>query len=217
MAAAACGRRSEEVTLVAVSKNFSEDYVLAAAAAGQSHFGENRVQEAESKIPQTRSVSGLAWHMIGHLQSNKAQRAAELFDLIHSVDSVRLAGKLGQAACALGKILPILIQVHLGHEESKFGAEPEGVGNIVRTVIELEGLRLDGLMTIPPFFENVEQTRPYFVALRELRDSLERENPGCLGKGHLSMGMSHDFEVAIAEGATIVRIGTAIFGDRSHG
>lgn len=216
-AAMGCGRHPEEITLVAVSKNFSEGHILAAVAAGQSHFGENRVQEAESKIPQIRSASSLTWHMIGHLQSNKAHLAAELFDFIHSVDSVKLARKLGQAACDLGKSLSVLIQADLGHEQTKFGAEPGLIREITLALLEMEGLSLEGLMTIPPFFADPERTRPYFSALRELRDTLEREKPGCLGKGHLSMGMSHDFEIAIAEGATIVRVGTAIFGERSRG
>lgn len=216
-AAAACGRKPENITLVAVSKNFNQDTISSAIAAGQSHFGENRVQEAESKIPQFRSVPDLTWHMIGHLQSNKAQRAAELFDVVHSVDSIKLARKLSQAALAIGKTLSVLIQVDLGHEETKFGAERSQVVEIAAAIRPLGGLRLDGLMTIPPFFEDPERTRPYFVALRELRQSLEQEQPGCLGRGQLSMGMSHDYEVAIQEGATIVRVGTAIFGERSYG
>jgi len=216
-AALACGRQPEEITLVAVSKNFPKVCIHEAIAAGQFHFGENRVQEAESKIPGFRAMPDLHWHMIGHLQSNKAQRATELFDVIHSVDSVKLARRLSQAAVSLGKIIPILIQVDLGHEETKFGAERREVADITNAIANLQGLRLDGLMTIPPYFEEPDQARPYFAALRELSHSLAAEMPGCLGQGHLSMGMSHDFEAAIQEGATIVRIGTAIFGERSRG
>jgi pyridoxal phosphate enzyme (YggS family) len=216
-AALACGRRPGDITIVAVSKNFSRDCIAAAAAAGQSHFGENRVQEAETKIPGFAPAPGLTWHMIGHLQSNKAHRAAELFDVVHSVDSIKLAGRLNQAADALGKRLSVLIQVDLGREETKFGAERSEVAGIVAAVGGFGSLRLDGLMTIPPYFEDPELVRPYFAGLRELGHSLSAESPGCLGAGHLSMGMSHDFEVAVQEGATIVRLGTAIFGERRGG
>ncbi len=214
-AASACGRQSEEVTLVAVSKNFPVESIQSAILAGQLHFGENRVQEAELKIPAFRSLPQLRWHMIGHLQSNKAQHAAGLFHLVHSVDSIKLAHKLSHAATAIGKTLSILIQVDLGHEATKFGADRGQVADLAGAIQELNGLRLDGLMTIPPYTEDPNAVRPYFAALREFRHSLTAENPGCLGAGHLSMGMSHDFEVAIQEGATIVRIGTAIFGARS--
>jgi PLP dependent protein len=213
-AAAACGRNAEDITLVAVSKTISQDCIRAAASAGLSHFGENRVQEAEAKIPLWRSVPDLTWHMIGHLQTNKAHRAAELFDVIHSVDSTKLAAKLSQAALDLGKTLSVLIQVDLGHEETKFGAEQSQLADLVAAISELDGLSLEGLMTIPPYFEDPGLSRPYFRALRDLRQALELDQPGCLGKGVLSMGMSHDFRVAIEEGATMIRIGTAIFGER---
>jgi pyridoxal phosphate enzyme (YggS family) len=216
-AAAACGRNPEEITLVAVSKTFPCESISAAVAAGLRNFGENRVQEAESKIPHCPSMPCLTWHMIGHLQSNKAHRAVELFDVIQSVDSVKLAGKLSQACLAFGKNISVFVQADLGLEETKFGAERDEVADIVAAILELQGLHLDGLMTIPPYFEDPERTRPYFVALRELRRSLEQGHPGCLGRGQLSMGMSHDFEVAIQEGATLVRVGTAIFGERSRG
>jgi len=216
-AAAACGRRPEEITVIAVSKNFLPGDISFAIDAGQTYFGENRVQEAESKIPHFHGMQQLQWHMIGHLQSNKAHRAAELFDVVQSVDSIKLARMLSQASLAIGKILPVLIQVDLGLEETKFGAERAQVADLVAAIANLGGLRLDGLMTIPPFFDDPECTRPYFAALRELRQSLESEQPGCLGSSQLSMGMSHDFEVAIREGATMVRIGTAIFGERCGG
>jgi pyridoxal phosphate enzyme (YggS family) len=214
-AATGCGRNAGDVALVAVSKNFARDHIQEAISAGQYHFGENRVQEAESKIPPLRSVPNLTWHMIGHLQSNKAHRAAELFDVIHSVDSVKLAGRLSQAAVALGKTLTVLIQVDLGHEAAKFGADQNQVANLVGVISNLQGLRLSGLMTLPPLFENPELARPYFRALRELLQLLEKQQPGCLGRGELSMGMSLDFKVAIEEGATMVRIGSAIFGERT--
>jgi hypothetical protein len=142
--------------------------------------------------------------------------AAELFDVIHSLDSVKLALKLSESGLARGKPISVLLEVKLGEEETKSGALRNEVHNIVSAVRNLNGIRLDGLMTMPPYFEDPEQTRPFFEELRRLRDSLEREEPGCLGQGHLSMGMSHDFQVAIQEGATIVRIGTAIFGVRHH-
>lgn len=212
-----CGRDPKEVTLVAVSKTFPPEIVARAVAAGHRDFGENRVQEAEAKIAAMSSFAGLRWHLVGHLQSNKAKRAAELFDWIHSLDSIRLALKLEQACQALAKRLPVLVQVDLAQEETKFGASRDEVPGIVAAVSELEWLRLEGLMVLPPYFEDPEQVRPYFAELRSLRDSLERERPGCLGSRHLSMGMSHDFEVAIQEGATMVRIGTAIFGERASG
>ncbi len=213
-AAAACGRNPEEVTLIAVSKTFGQESILPAIAAGQLHFGENRIQEAESKLPGFQKMAHLKWHMIGHLQSNKARRAAELFDFVHSLDSIKLARKLSQAAIEIGKTLPVLIQVDLGLETTKFGTEQSQVADLVAAILNLNGLHLQGLMTIPPFFDNPEESRPYFAALRELRDALQADQAGCLGNGELSMGMSHDFEVAIEEGATMVRIGTAIFGQR---
>ena len=151
---------------------------------------------------------------MGHLQSNKAKRAVQLFEVIQSVDSIKLAQKLSQSCVELEKSVSVLIQVNLGLEQTKFGARSEQVEEIVDQVARLPGLRLDGLMTIPPFFENPDQSRPFFAQLRELRDRIESAHPGSLGRKHLSMGMSHDFRVAIEEGATIVRIGTAIFGSR---
>ncbi|MBN2242027.1 MAG: YggS family pyridoxal phosphate-dependent enzyme [Acidobacteria bacterium] len=216
-AAAACGRSAGEIALLAISKTFPVESISGAAAAGLSRFGENRVQEAEAKILHFRQRSRFEWHLVGHLQTNKARRAAELFDCIHSLDSLRLAEKLNQACLETGKKLSVLLQVDLGREETKFGADPEQVRDIVEAVSFHDGLILDGLMTVPPFFEDPEQARPYFVRLRELKDALEAEQPGCLGHRHLSMGMSHDFETAIGEGATIVRIGTSIFGSRHYG
>jgi len=211
------GRPGAEVVLVAVTKTLPVETVSRAIAAGQLEFGENRIQEAEGKIPHLAGTAPVRWHLIGHLQSNKARRAAELFDMIHSVDSAKLAGRLDQACAALGKVLPVLLQVDLGEEETKFGVSRAGLRDLARALSECRSLKLNGLMTIPPFLEDPEQVRPFFRELRRLRDSLEQERPGCLGDGHLSMGMTHDLEAAILEGATIVRVGTAIFGERAHG
>jgi pyridoxal phosphate enzyme (YggS family) len=213
-AAASCNRSPDDITLLPISKTFPVDSISQAAAAGISRFGENRVQEAEKKILHFRSLANLEWHLVGHLQSNKAKRAAELFDVIHSVDSIKLATRLSQACVEIGKVLSVLIQVDLGGEDTKFGAEPDSIADIVRVVSGLKGIRINGLMTIPPFFEDPDKSRPYFARLRDLRDTVESELPGCLGERHLSMGMSHDFEAAIREGSTMVRIGTAIFGTR---
>jgi len=215
-AAVSCGRSLEEITLLAISKNFSAESISRAAAAGLSKFGENRIQEAENKILFFRERSKFEWHLVGHLQTNKSRRAAELFDVIHSLDSVRLAVKLNQACLEIGKKLSVLLQVDFGKEEKKYGADPDQVREIIEEVSFFKGLQLDGLMVIPPFFEDPGQTRSFFTRLRELKESLESEQTGCLGRQHLSMGMSHDFEIAIEEGATIVRVGTSIFGRRSY-
>jgi len=212
--AASCGRRMEDITLLAISKTFPREAVAQAMAAGIGQFGENRVQEAETKISGFYRATGPEWHLVGHLQSNKARRAAELFDVIQSVDSAKLAARISQASLELGKVTPILLQVDVGGEETKFGAPPEHIGEILQTTKELKGIRVDGLMTIPPWTEEPDAARPYFRKLRELKETLEAEQPGCLGAGHLSMGMSHDFEAAICEGATIIRVGSAIFGTR---
>ena len=220
--AESCGRRSEEITLLAISKTFPREAIAEALAAGICRFGENRVQEAETKISyfadaaQTLNQCFIKpeWHLVGHLQSNKARRAVELFDVVQSVDSAKLATRISQAALELGKIIPVLVQVDLGNEETKFGAPPEKIRGIIEAISGFKGVRIDGLMTLPPYFEDQEDARPYFRRLRELGEKLEAEQPGCLGKRHLSMGMSHDFEAAIREGATIVRVGTAIFGTR---
>jgi pyridoxal phosphate enzyme (YggS family) len=212
--AGACGRSPEEIMLLAISKTFPKEAISRAVQAGIRQFGENRIQEAESKIPSFPEEPKLEWHLVGHLQSNKARRASELFDVVHSLDSVKLAARLNQACVDTGKILSVLLQIDLGEEESKFGVHPAQIREIVEAVSKFANIRLDGLMTIPPFFEDPEFVRPYFVKLRKLKERLESEQPGCLGRQHLSMGMSHDFEIAIQEGATIVRIGTAIFGSR---
>jgi pyridoxal phosphate enzyme (YggS family) len=204
--AAACaraGRRTEEVTLVAVSKTQPAAAVDAAIAAGVAEVGENRVQEARDKQPEVRG--GARWHLIGHLQSNKAKDAVRLFDLIHTVDSLELAEKLARAADAAGKRQEVLLQVNVGGEAQKSGLAPGEVEPLARGVGAMENLLLRGLMTIPPIGSE-EESRRYFARLRGIRDTL--------GLEHLSMGMSEDFEVAIEEGATIVRVGRAIFGAR---
>ncbi|HEX3580934.1 MAG TPA: YggS family pyridoxal phosphate-dependent enzyme [Thermoanaerobaculia bacterium] len=201
---AACmkaGRKREEVTLVAVSKTFPAEAVTNAIAAGATHVGENKVQEAREKKP---LVQGNArWHLIGHLQSNKAKDAVRLFDVIETVDSVELAEKLGKAALAIGKKQEILIQVNVGREEQKSGADPTDVPALAREMAGIDGISLRGLMAIPPFDQ---EPRPYFRSMRELQQRT--------GVAELSMGMSEDFEIAIEEGSTIVRVGRAIFGAR---
>jgi PLP dependent protein len=216
-AAESCGRAPKDVQLLAVSKIFPVADISEAISHGQTHFGENRVQEAEGKILLIPRSPGLTWHLIGHLQSNKAKRAAQLFDVIHSIDSIRIASRISQACVELGKAVSVLIQVDLALESTKSGAEAGSVSEIVAGILEMPAVRVDGLMIIPPFFDDPESARPYFRQLCALRDTLEKERPGCLGQRHLSMGMSHDFEVAIQEGATIVRVGTAIFRERMRG
>jgi pyridoxal phosphate enzyme (YggS family) len=213
-AAARAHRSADDVTLVAVSKTHPAGKVREAIAAGQIDFGENRVQEAEAKIPEV-GRDAARWHLIGHLQSNKARRAVELFDWIHSVDSVDLARRIDRMCDELDReALPVLMQVDLGHEATKTGVEEKDLREVVDAVRDCDRLRLMGLMTLPPFFDEAEKARPYFQRLRELRDELQQE--GVFGErpGDLSMGMTHDFEIAIEEGATIIRVGTAIFGER---
>jgi pyridoxal phosphate enzyme (YggS family) len=211
-AALGAGRDPAEVRLVAVTKTVTLDRLQEAVAAGHTLFGENYVQEAKRKIADLGS--GLTWHFIGHLQSNKAKAAVEVFDLIHSVDRVRLAQALEQAATRQGKIQNILLQVNLAGEASKSGTAPEAARELLSAISEMPHLEVLGLMTMPPRLDEPEQVRPYFRALRELRDRLRdlRLVDGDLPE--LSMGMTGDFEVAVAEGATLVRIGTAIFGQR---
>lgn len=189
------------VTLVAVTKTVPPERVDEALAAGITVFGENKIQEAKAKIPLVSSRAH--WHFIGHLQTNKARDAVELFELIHSVDSVKLAGELNKWADHAGKTQPILLEVNVAGESSKFGIKPEDVPSALTEIHRMSRLEVRGLMTVPPLKKD---PRPYFRQLRELRDAT--------GLRELSMGMSHDFEIAIEEGATIVRIGTAIFGER---
>jgi hypothetical protein len=214
--AAAClrsGRRPEEVRLVAISKTVPPERIREAYEAGLRDFGENRVQEAKAKRPALSDLS-VTWHLVGHLQTNKAKAARELFHWVHSLDSLHLAEKLHQAAPASGERLPVLIEVNLGEEATKTGVRAAEVLPLAEQVSRLEALQLCGLMVIPPFLDNPEQVRPYFRRLRELAREIESENlPGVFMR-ELSMGMSQDFEVAIEEGATMVRVGTAIFGPR---
>lgn len=207
-------RQPEEITLIAVSKTHSVEVVRRAIEAGVIDLGENRVQEAEGKILEIGREAA-RWHLIGHLQSNKARRAVSLFELVHSLDSTELALKLNRLCAEEGRaLLPVLIQVELGAEETKSGVSESELPEIVEQVAACEHLRLTGLMTLPPFFEDVSSVRPYFSRLRELRDQYKARGAFGDAPGELSMGMSHDFEVAIEEGATMVRVGTAIFGER---
>jgi pyridoxal phosphate enzyme (YggS family) len=215
-AARRAGRRSGEVTLMAVTKTFPPEAIREAYQAGIRVFGENRVQEFAGKAQAVRDLSGAEWHMIGHLQSNKAAKAAELFTAVDSVDSVRLAEKLNEAAQKHGRRTPVLIEINVGWEEAKSGATPEShdLEELLLAAARFDHLEFRGLMIIPPFTEDPEGARPYFQKLRQLRDQITaRRLPG-IEMSVLSMGMSHDFEVAIEEGATCVRVGTAIFGER---
>jgi pyridoxal phosphate enzyme (YggS family) len=207
-------RRPDDVKLVAVSKTHSSEVIREAIGAGVTDLGENRVQEAETKIPEVGRHAA-RWHLIGHLQSNKARRAVELFDVIHSLDSVALALRLDRMCVELNREeLPVMIQVDLGREATKSGVDEAEVAQIVEALKQCEHLRLTGLMTLPPYFETAEQVRPFFRKLRELRDELGSRRAFGDSRGELSMGMTHDYEIAIEEGATIVRVGTAIFGER---
>ncbi len=213
-AAEAAGRRTEDVRLLAVSKTFGAGHVRAAYAAGQREFGENKVQEALQKIADTADIP-IGWHLIGHLQSNKARRAAVAFAAIQSIDSIELLRRVDAAAAEAGATPRVLIQVDLAGEATKFGAPEAEVPAIVDAAVQCRAARLAGLMLLPPWFDDPEQGRPYFQRLRALRDRLVAGGIDPTLLGELSMGMSHDFEVAIQEGATLVRIGTAIFGTRT--
>jgi PLP dependent protein len=214
LAARRSGRQPDAVRLIAVSKTCPVDYVRAAALAGQIDFGENRVQEALQKIGDTGDLP-LRWHLIGHLQSNKARKAAVPFACIHSIDRADLLDAVDRAAVEAGTTPDVLVQVDLAGEPTKHGAAMETVRALVEQALHARAVRLVGLMLLPPFFEDPEAVRPYFRRLRELRDQLcARGVPSAMLR-ELSMGMSHDFEVAVEEGATMVRVGTAIFGERS--
>jgi pyridoxal phosphate enzyme (YggS family) len=212
-AALSAGRAPVDVRLVAVSKTFSLEHVKAAVRAGQRDFGENRVQEALQKIAGSADLS-IRWHLIGSLQSNKVRKAVPRFSAIHSVDSVRLLEAIEAAASADGVSPELLVQVDLAGEATKHGAPPVEATAIVKAMARCRSARGVGLMTIPPFFEDPEGARPYFAQLRDLRETLLRDGvePSILRE--LSMGMSHDYHIAVQEGSTMVRIGTAIFGTR---
>ena len=213
LAAGRAGRPADAITLVAVSKTFGADLVREIAGAGQRHFGENRVQEGLDKI-EALSESGLTWHLIGHLQSNKARKAAAAFAWIESVDRMDLLRKVDAAAVEYGTAPSVLIQVDLAHETTKHGADATAVRDLVSAALDARAIQLRGLMTVPPFPDNPEDSRPWFRQLREIRDGLVAGGVPAGRLAELSMGMSHDFEIAIEEGATIVRVGTAIFGRR---
>ncbi|MGC2330057.1 MAG: YggS family pyridoxal phosphate-dependent enzyme [Candidatus Acidiferrales bacterium] len=210
-ASARAWRQPEEITLVAVSKTFPPEAIRAVYDLGVRHFAENRVQEFEAKQPKLVSLRA-AWHFIGHLQRNKARRAVYLFSRIDGVDSLTLAQTLESEAEAQGKRMPILIEVRLGDEPSKTGVAEPNLPALAETIVPASNLWLRGLMGVPPYFEDPERTRPYFTKLRKMRDELSSRLGSPLPV--LSMGMSHDFEIAIEEGATEIRIGTALFGER---
>jgi len=212
-AAIRSGRSPEAVRLIAVSKTFGADAVRAAHAAGQLDFGENRVQEALGKQVETADLP-LRWHLIGHLQSNKANKVPGAFACVQSVDRLDLLERLARAADAAGRPLSVLVQVDLAHEATKSGADAVLVRPMLARARELGSVQIEGLMLLPPYAEDIEQVRPWFRRLRELRDTLLSEGTPAGQLRELSMGMSHDFEVAIEEGATMVRVGSALFGSR---
>ena len=212
-AAGRSGRRPEDIRLIAVSKTHPIDAVRAAADAGQLDFGENKVQEALLKAAQTTDT-GMRWHLIGHLQSNKAKKAAASVHFIHAIDSVELLRRVDQAAAAAGRSVEVLVQVDLALEATKHGAAVDEVPAIFAAADECGAANLMGLMLLPPLAENPEGARPWFARLRGMRDRLRDQGVPETRLRELSMGMSHDFEVAIEEGATMVRVGTAIFGER---
>jgi hypothetical protein len=210
------GRPLPDVTLVAVTKTRTVEEIASAVEAGVKDFGENRVQEAEAKLPSLASLeakdgSPLRWHLVGHLQRNKVRKAVALFDRIHSLDSVELGGRIDRAAEEIGKVQPVLVQVDLASEPTKFGLPEEDLFSALEALSRLPRLSVEGLMVLPPYLPDPEAVRPYFERLRNLADGARAR--GLAGK-ELSMGMSHDFEIAIEEGATLVRLGTALFGPR---
>jgi pyridoxal phosphate enzyme (YggS family) len=206
------GRDPSSVRLIAISKTVPADLVRAAVDLGQVEFGENRVQEALDKMDRTADLP-IRWHLVGHLQSNKARKAGARFDVIHSVDDADLIGRLEEAAAGAGRRLDVLIQVDLAGEPTKHGVLPAAIDAILAAAAPCRSVRVAGLMLLPPAVDDPESARPYFAALRRLRDDLRMSSTGA-GLSELSMGMSHDFEVAVEEGASMVRVGSAIFGPR---
>lgn len=208
-AAEKANRNADEIKLVAVSKTHGAETIKEAIAAGAKVFGENKVQEAEGKISEVGRDKA-EWHLIGHLQSNKARKAVKLFDVIHSLDSLELAERLERICIEENRqSLSVFIQVDLAKETTKNGIEEKDLPELVEFLRRCEHLKFDGLMIVPPYFEDLEQVRPFFRRLREIRDEI-------CPSGELSMGMSHDFAAAIQEGATVIRVGTAIFGERNY-
>ena len=226
-AARRAARNPDEITLMGVSKTFPVEGIREAYAAGLRVFGENRVQEFAGKADALRDLPDAEWHLIGHLQTNKAAKAAELFDAVDSVDSVRMAEKLNASAESAGKTLSVLIEINVGGEQAKSGVAPSSddrssdeqgsdeLEQILRGAPRWGNLNIHGLMTIPPYTEDPEGSRDYFRQLRRIRDSIAERDLQRVSMAALSMGMSHDFDVAIEEGATCVRVGTAIFGERA--
>ena len=214
-AAGRVGRDPATVRLVAISKTFTADHVREAADCGQLDFGENKVQEALEKMDQTADLP-LRWHLVGHLQSNKAKKAGALFHVVHSVDQAAIASRLDEGASAVGRSVDLLAQVDLAGERSKHGAHIDELPALFQTATSLRAVRYVGLMLLPPAVEDPEQARPHFRAIRVLRDDLVARGVDKSMLSELSMGMSHDFEVAVEEGATLVRVGTAIFGTRHY-
>ena len=215
-AARRAGRSPNEITLMGVSKTFPVERIREAYAAGLRVFGENRVQEFAEKAGAVSDLTRAEWHLIGHLQSNKAAKAADLFGAVDSVDSVKLAERLNAAAEKADKTLPVLIEINVGGEDAKSGVAPDSpeLENLLQAAPQLANIRIRGLMTVPPYSENPQNARPFFRQLREIRDGIATRRLPSTSMNVLSMGMSHDFEVAIEEGSTCVRVGTAIFGDR---
>ncbi len=216
VAARRAGQRPEEIALMAVSKTHPAERIREAYAAGLRLFGENRVQEFAGKAGALADLAGAEWHMIGHLQTNKAGKSAELFRAVDSVDSVKLAEKLDFAARSLSKRLSVLIEINVGGEAAKSGVAPDSgdLEELLLAAPRFEALQFRGLMTVPPFTDDPEQARPYFRRLRELRNAIAARKLSGIAMDVLSIGMSHDFEIAIEEGSTCVRVGTAIFGER---
>ncbi len=216
-AAARAGRDPAEVTIVVVTKTFPPEVIRAAVAAGLREIGENRVQEARDKRGLLADLAGIRWHLVGHLQRNKAGLAVELFDWIHSVDSLRLAEALERRAALVDRVLPVLMEINVGGEQSKFGFSPAdetGLLAAVEGMLEMRHVRLEGLMTVAPLVADAEEVRPVFCGLADLRETLRRRYPQAPWT-HLSMGMTDDYEVAVEEGATMVRLGRALLGERT--
>jgi hypothetical protein len=213
-AAARAGRKPDEIKLIAVSKNFSVEDIKEAVAAGVTALGENRVQEAREKIDQLGNIA--EWHLIGHLQTNKVKYIINRLYWVHSLDRISLAEEISKRAAAAGLTINVLVQVNIAEEESKFGLKKEEVEGFIRKVSQMQGFKVRGLMTIAPFVENPEEVRPVFRELKNLFDNLKALQIPNVDLEYLSMGMSGDFEVAVEEGANMVRIGTAIFGRRVY-
>jgi pyridoxal phosphate enzyme (YggS family) len=211
-AAKRAGREPSSVRLIVVTKTVDVDRIREAVAAGAVILGENRVQEAKAKIEELGGIAG--WHLIGHLQSNKAKYAVKLFDLIHSVDNLELAKEIDKQAAKIGKIQNVLIEVSIAGEAQKAGVDLSRTIDLIKEAAKLKNIAIQGIMTVPPLLDDPEAVRPYFRKMRELADGIRKENTPNMNMKELSMGMSGDFEVAVEEGATMVRVGTAIFGKR---